>query len=196
MDGSDHRVEVAGRLRHRLVWTVDERRLAERRTWLTRTRIRAHGVGRLHTAGHWVHLRTTGPTSNGVIEFTPEAGSRAARRRSELLHRPIRFAGRELLTAIAVIFVPLALVAGLVRLGSLLRQAGAEVPRAPSIPPSGFDLTDLGAPAWLQQLLDGSDYVTPLVIALVVIWSGLRHRRRLAELSDQSPDSARQPGRD
>lgn len=117
-----------------------------------------------------------------MIEFEPEKGSPAARRRDEIINRPIRFATRELLIAVAVVVLPIALVALVVRLLGMLQEAGVRIPEPPSISFANFDLTNLGAPSWFQDLLDSSDYVLPILIALGVIWLELRRRRRLLEV--------------
>ncbi|MEU4365436.1 hypothetical protein [Promicromonospora sp. NPDC023987] len=184
VDGSEHRVEATGRVRHRFVWFADGEPLAVRRRWLPRARLVAP-VGELRLTTNRVFLRRSGSRSLDAVEFEPESGSPAARRRDEIINRPIWFATRELLIAVAVVVLPIALVALVVRLLGMLRDAGVWLPQPPSIPFADFDLTDLGAPSWFQDLLDSSDYVLPVVIALGIIWLELRRRRHLLEIIEQ-----------
>src|SRR5690606_29348864 len=137
----------------------------------------APAVGRLRVTTNTATLlpQDSGPDSAPRDRaLTAEPGSRVARREEEILHRPVRFAIRQILTAAAAAVVPLALIALLTGLARWLRHLGIGLPGLPAIPLSDFDLTDLGVPGWVQAALDSSDYVVPVTAAVVVVWLALR----------------------
>jgi hypothetical protein len=191
IDGHTHRVDVAGSVRRCIVWRADGRTIAARRAWLPRVHLH-HDLATVVVRAHRVTVHPPGSrlmaaSGIGGGDLAPEPGSLAARREQEIADHPVRFAIRQIVGALATVLVPLALVALLAKAPQLLQHFGVPLPSLPSLPIPQFDLTDIGAPAWIQRLLDSSDYVTPIAIAIAVVWFELRRRRHQRRRQRREP---------
>jgi hypothetical protein len=187
-----HRVDVAGSVRREIVWTVDGSTLATKCTLLPRAQLRNgdHGrvlVGRsMLTASHRV---TAFPPGTGLkrvaglggTNLSPEPGSKAARQEQKILDNPARYVASQGLGGVVAVVVPILLIALLVRLAAMIAWPHIELPDLPSAPLPDLDLPDIRLPSWLQNLLDTSDYVTPVIIAIVIAWFDIRRRKRNAD---------------
>ncbi|WP_147430366.1 hypothetical protein [Rhodococcus pyridinivorans] len=177
--GSDeHHVDVTGAVHRHIRWEVNGAIRGVTTSWLPRTRLR-DDVGRelrVRADQATIHFRDVEQRARPEHNLTPEPGSRAAQRHEEMLCHPMRYALRRAAGALATVIVPIIAIGLLTRLAEVLRGFGFSVPGMPTLPFSDFDLTDLGAPQWLQSTLDSSDFIAPIVIAIFLAW--FEHRRR------------------
>lgn len=203
-DGCLHEVEICEvGLHRRVVWRVDGETVAEGKSHDERAVLVADGHGSIG-----LHFRTFAGTRRvtwfehtnipaalaanktliGGVDFEPEAGSKAARRRAWMHQHPRLYTGRQ------TIFAAIGLAAGVLitwligRLWHLIPWdwlPQIQLPRIPwpdislpSIPWPDIpwpDLPDIALPGWIGTVLDAAKYVVPVLFAG---WLAMRESRR------------------
>ena len=198
-DGCLHEVEIREVGLHRqIVWRVDGEAVAESKSYDERAILVTDGHGSLG-----LHFRTFAGTRRvtwfehtnvpaalaanktlvGGVDFEPEPGSKAARRRDWMHRHPRLYAGRQIILAAVAIAVGVLVTWLLGHLWPLIPWDWVpqiELPRIPwpDIPWPSIpwpDLPDINLPDWLGAVLDAAKFVAPVVLAG---WLAVRESRR------------------
>lgn len=207
IDGRAHLVEARGSVSHRVRWYVDGELVAEKKATEDKLRLSSgdgSGIGdrgglevRFSGLGHGVRATVDG------IDLDPEPGSKAAAYEEKVRAHPRRYAAIQTLGGVAKVVLPILVALLIARLAVRVRLPDWDLPDIPwpdvpwpdlpSIP--WPDLPDITVPDWLVWVLDKTEYVVPVVIAVVLARAEIRRRRRQdrlrEELRARPGDSAR-----
>jgi hypothetical protein len=199
--GRTHLVEVdpAG-LGRRVTWRVDGREVGTARSGDGRMRVLPGdgtdaGIGVVALRfGAWGPARrvtwydggresATAAAVVGVggLDFEPEPGSRAARRKEWIGAHPRLYTVRQTLIGLGTVVGPLLLAALLARLAfsiDLPAIPWPDLPDLPGIPRPDLPDVDLPAvPGWVREVADKAKFVVPVLLAFVLARGEVRCRR-------------------
>ena len=203
-DGCLHEVEIYERGMHRrIVWRVDGETVAESKSYDERAVLVADDHGSIG-----LHFRTLAGTRRvtwfehtnvpaalaanktlvGGMDFEPEPGSKAARRRAWMHQHPRLYTGRQ------TVFAAIGIAAGVLitwligRLWHLIPWDWLPQIQLPQIPWPDIslpripwpdipwpDLPDIALPGWIGTVMDAAKFVAPVVFAT---WLAVRESRR------------------
>lgn len=199
-DGAVHEVVIAeAGLRRHVTWRVDGALVAETRTVDETVRLQSGEDGgrallvrlpRFVGPARQVTLLDepgTGPAPAMLrrgADFTPEPGSRAARREQRIREHPGRHELQATLVGVVRVIAPIVAVALLARLAFSLPWPDVPVPDLPAIrvplpaiPWPDWSLPSVHVPGWVTWTTDKAKYVVPVVAAYVIARGEVRRRR-------------------
>lgn len=206
LEGQQHRVEATGSWRRTLTWSVDGETVVEKRS--SEEKVRLDGGERgtvlvvhslLGTPQRATLMRDQVRLTGGT-DLTPEAGSRAEAHERAVLEHPTRYSILHGLGGVGTVVVPIVLLWLIAKLAPLIPWPSIDLPDLPSpnidlpsIPWPDLDLPsipwpDITLPEWLAWILDKSEYVVPIVIAVVLARAEIKRRRRHA--AERAQESA------